>query len=47
MKAVSIKQPGEAQQMEIQERDKPIPKVGELLVEVRTAALNRTDIVTR
>ncbi|ALV22510.1 MAG: NAD(P)H-quinone oxidoreductase [Carnobacterium sp.] len=47
MKAVSIKQPGEAEQMEIQERDKPIPKVGELLVEVRTAALNRTDIVTR
>lgn len=47
MKAVSIKQPGGVEQMEIQERDKPIPKVGELLVEVHAAALNRTDIVTR
>lgn len=47
MKAVSIKQPGGVEQMEIQERDKPILKVGELLVEVHAAALNRTDIVTR
>ena len=33
--------------MELVEVPTPQPKVGELLIEVHAAALNRTDIVTR
>ncbi len=47
MKAVSIVRPGDSSQLIIEQREKPIPKSTELLIEVRAAALNRTDLLTR
>ncbi|ALC90500.1 NADPH:quinone oxidoreductase [Bacillus sp. FJAT-18017] len=47
MKAISVKQPGGPEQLQIVEHDKPIPKDGEVLIKVKAAAVNRTDIVTR
>lgn len=47
MKAVIVKQPGGADQLQITEQAKPIPKDGELLIKVKAAAVNRTDIVHR
>lgn len=47
MKAVIVKNPGGPEQLEIVEMPIPKPKKGELLIKVQTAAINRTDIVTR
>lgn len=47
MKAITVKQPGGAEQLQIQEFDKPIPKKNELLIKVSAAAVNRTDIISR
>lgn len=47
MKAITIKQPGGAEQLQLKEYDKPQPQAGELLIKVGAAAVNRTDIITR
>src|SRR5699024_6067394 len=47
MKAITVKQPGGADQLQITEQVKPEPKDGELLIKVKAAAVNRTDIVSR
>lgn len=47
MKAITIKQPGGAEQLRVQEFENPTPKRGELLVKVSAAAVNRTDILSR
>lgn len=47
MKAVSMIHPGDASQLVVQQRKKPVPKPNELLIEVKAAALNRTDLLTR
>ncbi|WP_156289365.1 NAD(P)H-quinone oxidoreductase [Oceanobacillus salinisoli] len=47
MKAITVKQPGGAEQLQLEEVDKPTPKDGELLIKVKAAAVNRTDIVNR
>lgn len=47
MRAVSIKKPGNSEQLEIQERMMPKINEGDLLVHVKASALNRTDIMTR
>ncbi|MER1955566.1 MAG: zinc-binding dehydrogenase, partial [Desemzia incerta] len=47
MKAVSIKQPGSAEELVIEEREKPVAREGELLVKVAASAINRTDILKR
>src|SRR5699024_2017381 len=47
MKAITVKQPGGAEQLQIKEFDKPVPKDDELLIKVKAAAVNRTDIMNR
>jgi tumor protein p53-inducible protein 3 len=47
MKAIFVKQPGGSEQLQIVESMKPIPKNGELLIKVKAAAVNRTDIISR
>lgn len=47
MKAITVKQPGGAEQLQIVEYTKPTPKEGELLIKVKAAAVNRTDIFNR
>ena len=47
MKAITVKQPGGAEQLQVVEYEKPIPKDGELLIKVKAAAVNRTDIINR
>ncbi|WP_233879371.1 NAD(P)H-quinone oxidoreductase [Virgibacillus halodenitrificans] len=47
MKAVNVKQPGGAEQLQVKEFSKPLPKQEEILIKVSTAAVNRTDIVNR
>lgn len=47
MKAVSIKQPGSAEELVIEDREKPVAREGELLVKVAASAINRTDILKR
>lgn len=47
MKAITVKQPGSAEQLQMEEQTKPDPKPGELLIKVKAAAVNRTDIVNR
>lgn len=47
MKAIIVKQPGGADQLVISDQPKPTPKEDELLIKVKAAAINRTDIVTR
>lgn len=47
MKAITVKQPGGADQLQVTEQVKPEPKDGELLIKVKAAAVNRTDIVNR
>lgn len=47
MKAVSIKKPGNAAELIIEDREKPTPRNGELLVKVKATAINRTDIMKR
>lgn len=47
MRAVTVKKPGGADQLEVTKHSKPIPKEGELLIKVEASAINRTDILTR
>lgn len=47
MKAIIVKQPGGAEQLQVGEHPKPEPKAGELLIKVKAAAINRTDIINR
>src|SRR5690625_7746693 len=47
MKAIIVKQPGGAGQLQVGEQPKPEPKTGELLIKVKAAAINRTDIIKR
>lgn len=47
MKAVIITRPGGAEVLEIHERPKPEPGLGQIRVRVRTSALNRADILQR
>lgn len=47
MKAIILKQPGGAEQLQLSEQEKPVPKADELLISVEAAAVNRTDIVNR
>ncbi|MDY0404199.1 NAD(P)H-quinone oxidoreductase [Virgibacillus sp. 179-BFC.A HS] len=47
MKAITVKQPGGAEQLQITEHAIPTPKDKELLIRVKAAAVNRTDIVNR
>lgn len=47
MKAITVKQPGGAEQLQVTDHDRPEPKAGEVLVKVKAAAVNRTDIINR
>lgn len=47
MKAVIVKQPGGAEQLQFQDIPKPRVKSGELLIKVKGSAINRTDIISR
>ena len=47
MKVITVKQPGGAEQLQVVEYEKPIPKSGELLIKVKATAVNRTDIINR
>lgn len=47
MKAVIVKQPGGAEQLQFQDFPKPRVKSGELLIKVKGSAINRTDIISR
>lgn len=47
MRAITVKRPGGAEQLQITEQPKPIPGDGELLIKIKAAAVNRTDIVNR
>jgi putative PIG3 family NAD(P)H quinone oxidoreductase len=47
MKAVIITRPGGPEVLEIQERPKPEPGIGQIRVRVRASALNRADVMQR
>lgn len=47
MKSVIVKKPGGYEQLEVVDMDIPKLKEGELLIKVHSAAVNRTDIITR
>ncbi|WP_042225092.1 NAD(P)H-quinone oxidoreductase [Oceanobacillus manasiensis] len=47
MKAVVVNLPGGAEQLQVKEVSKPSPGKGELLIKVKAAAINRTDIISR
>jgi len=47
MKAVLIKEPGEASQLYLGKQPKPVPKEDELLVRVHATSVNRADILQR
>ncbi len=47
MKSVIVKKPGGYEQLEVVDMNIPKLKEGELLVKVHSAAVNRTDIITR
>ncbi len=47
MKAVVVKQPGGAEQLQFQDFPKPTLQEGELLIKVKASAINRSDIVAR
>jgi putative PIG3 family NAD(P)H quinone oxidoreductase len=47
MKAVVITRPGGVEVLEVQERAKPEPGVGQIRVRVRASALNRADLMQR
>lgn len=47
MKAVTVKEPGGADQLQVIDCEIPQPKEGELLIKVKAAAVNRTDIINR
>lgn len=47
MRAIEISQPGGPEVLKIVERAKPIPKVGEVLIKVKAAGINRPDVFQR
>ncbi|WP_087972233.1 NAD(P)H-quinone oxidoreductase [Oceanobacillus rekensis] len=47
MKAIIVKKPGGPEQLQESEQPKPEPHEGELLIKVKSAAVNRSDIVNR
>lgn len=47
MKAIEISQPGGPEVLTIVERDVPVPKVGEVLIKVKAAGINRPDVFQR
>lgn len=47
MKAIIVKQPGGADQLEVSDQPKPVPQEDELLIKVEATAVNRTDIINR
>lgn len=47
MKAISIKNPGNSEQLKIKEYTIPKLNEGDLLIQVKASAVNRTDIMTR
>ncbi|MER2063110.1 MAG: NAD(P)H-quinone oxidoreductase [Alkalibacterium sp.] len=47
MKAWTIEKPGNRDVLKQIETEKPVPKQGELLIEVKAAGINRTDTLTR
>lgn len=47
MKAIISKKPGGVEQLQLSDYPKPEPQEGELLIKVKSAAVNRTDIVNR
>ncbi|MEN1966505.1 NAD(P)H-quinone oxidoreductase [Lentibacillus sp. N15] len=47
MKAVIVTNPGGPEQLQMMEQPKPTINKGELLIEVKACAINRTDIMTR
>jgi len=47
MKAIVITRPGGPEVLEVQERPKPEPGLGQITVRVRASALNRADILQR
>ncbi|HLQ95910.1 MAG TPA: NAD(P)H-quinone oxidoreductase [Pseudogracilibacillus sp.] len=47
MKAVTVKQPGDADQLQIVDMEKPGIEDNEILVKVKATAINRTDIINR
>ncbi|WP_226037564.1 NAD(P)H-quinone oxidoreductase [Aquibacillus saliphilus] len=47
MKAITVKEPGGVEQLQMSEQPDPKIKSGELLIKVKAAAINRTDIISR
>ena len=47
MKAIVITKPGDAEVLQVQERPQPSPGVGEVLVKVAAAGVNRPDVAQR
>ena len=47
MKAIEIIEPGGPDVLQLCERDKPVPKSDEILIEVKAAGVNRPDVVQR
>ena len=47
MKAVVLNKPGGVEELNLKNVEKPIPQDNEVLVKVKAAAVNRTDIVSR
>lgn len=47
MKAWTIKEPGNREMLELKDFNEPVAQNGELLIQVKAAGINRTDILTR
>ena len=47
MRAIVVKDPGEAGTMRVAEVPRPAPRAGEVLIKVAAAGVNRADIVQR
>ena len=47
MKAVVLNKPGGVEELKLTNVEKPVPQDNEILVKVKAAAVNRTDIVSR
>ncbi|WP_234734249.1 NAD(P)H-quinone oxidoreductase [Tellurirhabdus bombi] len=47
MKAIVITRPGDAQVLQVQQLEKPIPAAGQVLIRIKAAGLNRSDVLQR
>lgn len=47
LKVWTIRQPGGIEMLHQENREQPTPKPGEILIEIKAAGVNRTDIITR